>query len=419
MAPSTWAIISLLGLLGIIVIANVKNINVGLVGFGMAMLIGTVAGIPLKDMYSSFNTQIFLRLVSMQALIVIARSNGTLDILGNMAMKLTKGKLIRLLPIVLYFVMGISDWFSLGISGVMIPLIWLLAVQIGFDDPLALGFCTLFSLFSWGISPYSFQGPTLATSAAEQGFELSLWRTGITAALVGTVIFFAIYFYYGWHKMKPVELNDVSKKVQIGKDQILTLVAFAAFIVGNVVLKLDLMVVPIIASIVLICFGCAKPNEVVRGIPWTTLFMIGGMTVYVSVIKSLGGVELLVDILVTVSNKTIAPALMSGLCGVMSLFSSGNGVVIPTMTSTIASLTEAIPGLVGQTMFTAVMMGANATCISPMSTIGAQGLAYYAAAANPTEEQTKKVFNKLFIFAGCFLVWSVIAGLLGLYGILI
>ena len=217
MAPNTWAILSLLGLLGIIVIANIKNINVGLVGFGMAMLIGTIAGTPLKDMYSSFNTQIFLRLVSMQALIVIARSNGTLDILGNMAMKLTKGKLIRLLPIVLYFVMGISDWFSLGISGVMIPLIWLLAVQIGFDDPLALGFCTLFSLFSWGISPYSFQGPTLATYAAEQGFELSLWKTGITAALVGTVIFFAIYFYYGWHKMKPVELNDVSKKVQMGK----------------------------------------------------------------------------------------------------------------------------------------------------------------------------------------------------------
>lgn len=417
MALETWAIISLIGLVVIIAIANVKNINVGLVGFGMAMLLGTLAGLSLSDIYSSFNLQVYLRMLSMQALIVVARTNGTIEVLGNYAIKLTKGNLIRLLPIILYLVMGIGDWFSLGISSVMIPLIFVLAVQMGFDDPLTLGFCALFSLFSWGISPYSYQGPTLATYGLEQGVELNIWHTGITAAAVGSVMFIALYFFYGWHKMKPMEVGTVGKNEKFGKEQILTLCGFGAFIIGNVVFKLDLMVTPIIVSIILICLGCADPQKVIKGIPWTTLFMIGGMTVYVGVIKSLGGVDLIVHILSKVANKTIAPGIMSGLCAVMSIFSSGNGVVIPTMTSTISSLAEAIPGLDVKAMFTAVMMGANATCISPMSTIGAQTLAYYSAAANPTEAQSKKVFNRLLLYAAIFMIWSVIAGLLGLYSI--
>ena len=109
---------------------------------------------------------------------------------------------------------------------------------------------------------------------------------------------------------------------------------------------------------------------------------------------------------------------MAFLCAFMSLFSSGNGVVIPTMTSTISSLAQQIPGLNTGAMFVAVLMGANATCISPMSTVGATALAYYAAAYNPTEEQTKKVFNRLFIYAALFMVWSAIAGFLGLYGVI-
>lgn len=89
-----WAIISLIGLVVVVVISNVKNINVGLVGFAMAMLLGTLSGLPIKEVYGSFNTKIFLQMLGMQVLIVVARNNGTMNILANAVMKLTKGKLI-------------------------------------------------------------------------------------------------------------------------------------------------------------------------------------------------------------------------------------------------------------------------------------------------------------------------------------
>lgn len=67
-------------------------------------------------------------MMGMQVLIVIARNNGTLNILGNLVLKAAKGKAIRLLPIILYFGIGVASWFQLGLSNVLTPLIllWLL-----------------------------------------------------------------------------------------------------------------------------------------------------------------------------------------------------------------------------------------------------------------------------------------------------
>ena len=91
MESTTWAIISLVGLVAIILLANLRNINVGLVGLAMAMLLATVSGLELRDVYSSFNVQIFLRMLGMQVLIVIARNNGTVALLAGGVLKLTRG----------------------------------------------------------------------------------------------------------------------------------------------------------------------------------------------------------------------------------------------------------------------------------------------------------------------------------------
>ena len=194
------------------------------------------------------------------------------------------------------------------------------------------------------------------------------------------------------HKMEPISLEERTQ-VKIGRDQILTLIGFLTFIVCNLFLKIDMMITPICAGVVLLCLGCGEPDKVVRGIPWSTLIMIGGMTVYVGVISGFGGVELISRGIAAVANRTVAPAIMTTICGIMSLFSSGNGVVIPTMSATISSLAESIPGLNIATMFWAVVIGANATAISPMSTVGANSIDVYKrqAEAHPAETNPARI----------------------------
>ena len=413
---NTWAIVSLLGLIVVVILANWKNINVGLVGFAMAMLLSTIAGLKLKDVYGSFNTQIFLRMLGMQVLIVIARTNGTMKILANAVMKVTRGKAIRLLPIVLYIAMGMGGWFNLGINAALTPLLYVIGVEMGFSNHLTLGFCGMFNLFSWGISPYSMGGLNLAAYAAEQGYTLNLWAGAFTSCLVGSIMFFAMYFYLGWHKMEPKEIKLAEgEKLEFGYKQIMTLLGFVAFVVMNLVFKVDMMVTPIVVAIILLCIGCGDSKIIIKEIPWNSLIMIGGMTVYVGIIKLMGGVDLLSGFIVKVANKTIAPAVMNLLCAFMSVFASGNGVVIPTMSATVSGLAAAIPGLSVPAMFWAVVIGANATPMSPMSTVGATALSYYSAAAKPSDEEFKKAFNRQFIVAIIAMLWSTLAALLGMY----
>lgn len=91
-----------------------KKHQCGSVGFAMAMLLGTLSGLPIKEVYGSFNTKIFLQMLGMQVLIVVARNNGTMNILANAVMKLTKMESCPPAAIVLYFLMGLCQLVQSG-----------------------------------------------------------------------------------------------------------------------------------------------------------------------------------------------------------------------------------------------------------------------------------------------------------------
>lgn len=415
-----WALISLLGLVGVIVIANTWKMNVGLVGFAMAMLLATLGGLNIKTVYSAFNTQLFLRILSLQALIVLARTNGTLGIVGKHFMRLGSGKAIRILPIVLYIIYGISAFFNLGIDSALTPLLYSVAFVMGFENPFVLTFVAFFVYLSFGNSPFNMTGNMVLGYAEAAGYELNLWYLAFAELIAGTIIFFGYYVAFGWLKMKPrkgSELLAEGDNVKMGKEHWLTVCGFAAFVVGNVVLKLDLMVVPIIAVIVLCCLGCGDPKKILQGIPWGVLMMIGGMTIYVSVIKDFGGVELIAGLLAKVGSKILLPPAITLLSGVMSTFSSGTGVVMPTVTAIIPSLIEMMPGVNIQSLYVAMGMGASATGISPFSTLGAQAMAFYASCYNPTPEQERKTLGKLLKYTVIMVVLCTLLGFTGIYGL--
>lgn len=412
----TWAIISLVGLVLVIALSNWKKINVGVCGLAFAFVIGTLGGMKLKAIYGNFNTQIFLRMFGMQCLIVIARSNGTLTIIANAVLRLCKGKFIRVLPIILFVLVGLSTWFNMGIATVMQPLVCALALEMGFVNPLKLFFVCMANTVAWGISPYSMIGLDMIGHASTWGIEANPWNAAISMLICGTVFFLINYFFFGWHKMAPMELSD-RPKVKFERNNILTLLGFAAFIFLNLFFKIDLMITPICAAIVLMTLGVANPKDCMKAIPFNTLMMLGGMSVYVGVIKGLGGVELLSGWITAIVTKHTAVSVFAVIAAVMSVFSSANSVVIPTLVAIIPTVTAMLPGVSGQSLLGVIAAASNGTAVSPMSTVGGNMLGYYSACYNPTEEQQQKVFNYFLIEAGLVLAIYIILPLFGVWNI--
>ena len=411
------AIASLVLLIIVVILANIRKINVGILGFAAAAILSIVRDVSFSEMTSGFGTSVFLRMLCTQFLVCIAKENGTLEYISRKIIKVSCGKTIRLFPIFIYLFMVATEFFGMGIQALVIPILVGIAFEMGFE-PLKLCVVALLSMQAGGLAPFAPPGIILRTYAAENGLQVNTWNIAIIATMICSVMFIALYFSFGWHKERPKNLEQ-KEDIPINHTHILTIVGYVAYIAMNLFLGFDQMVSAIIVASILLLVRAADPTRVAKDIPFTTLIMIGGMSLLVGMVDILGGVELLSSMIATIANKTIAPAFMTAICGIMSVFSSSNGVVFPTMIPPIPNLIAEFPGLSEQAMLAAVGVGAYATAISPLSSTGSYVMAAYGTVYNPTEAERMKVFNKLLLLAGFALVTQTVAALLGVYTVTI
>ena len=133
----------------------------------------------------------------------------------------------------------------------------------------------------------------------------------------------------------------------------------------------------------------------------------------------MGGIDLLSDILASFMNKFTAAPLMGLTGGVMSWFSSANGVVFPTLIPTVPDVAAQVGGASVLQMVVAMVCSATVAGISPMSTGGSLVMASYAQETGADEKEQSKVFGQLFgLSFGCVVVVFilVLVGLLGFLG---
>lgn len=412
------AAVSLIALILVVFIANKKNMNVGLVGIAMAMLIGTIFGMKAKAIIGGFNTTLFVRAMGMQSLIVVAKMNGTLESISKRIIKFGCGRAIRFLPIILFVLLLLCEYLGTGVFSLAMPILCALAFEMGMPVLKVLGI-GLITMSGAGTSPYAPPGIILRGLAEEAGLTVNLWNTAFSGLIVATTLFVIFYFVFGWHKQQPIQLKTEVKVEPLSWKQWCTLAGYLVFVFCNLVLGIDTAVPPIIISIVLCIIGAGDGTQLIKRLPFNSLIMVGGMTIMVGVVNSLGGIDIIIKGLSLVATKTLAPGMMAGLASSMSVISSAQGVVMPTLVPTVGGLCEAMPGLSQQALVTAIGLGAYATGISPMSTTGGNVLANFGTVYSPTPQEEKKLFNQLLIMAGLQLVAYTVAGLVGIYSIIL
>ena len=118
-----WAIVSLVSLVIVIIIANKKNINIGLVGMAVALLVGTLGGMSYKDILGGFNALLFLRMMGMQCLICVAKYNGTMEALAQRIIKIGCGRAIRLFPVILYAGLVLCEYAGTAMFLLILPVL--------------------------------------------------------------------------------------------------------------------------------------------------------------------------------------------------------------------------------------------------------------------------------------------------------
>jgi di/tricarboxylate transporter len=134
----------------------------------------------------------------------------------------------------------------------------------------------------------------------------------------------------------------------------------------------------------------AEHGDSIRKMPWNVIVMVSGVTVLIALLEKTQGLALFTELLARVSTKNTVTAVVAFITGVVSVYSSTSGVVLPAFLPTVPGLSAQVGGANPTSVALAMNVGSHLVDMSPLSTIGA-----LCIAAAPTDVDTRKLFNAL------------------------
>jgi hypothetical protein len=114
------------------------------------------------------------------------------------------------------------------------------------------------------------------------------------------------------------------------------------------------------------------------------------VTVLIALVEKAGGMELFSSLLARVSTTKTVTGVVAFVTGVISVYSSSTGVVLPAFLPTIPGLIEKLGGGDPLDIASSINVGAFLVDVSPLSTLGA-----ICIANSPATENRGLLFNKM------------------------
>ena len=406
------AVLSVGALALAIIVSCVTTLNVGVLAVALAWIIGVyVGGIPVATVMAGFPTQLFLTLTGMTLLFTAAQCNGTLDRLAHHAVRLCRGNR-GVIPIMFFLIgaalasMGPGNIATAAIVAPMamatavrvrIPL-FLMAIMVGNGSN------------SGSLSPFAPTGIIvngLMDRNGLGGYELSTYLYNLGAhALVA----FGGYFLFGGLKLftagpaaAPAASGPLETDPPFEWRHWLTLAVIASLILSVLFFNVNVGMGAFLASVVLVLSGAADDGEAIKRMPWKVIVMVCGVTVLIALLEKAQGIDLLVSLVARFSTKETVTGVVAFLTGIISVYSSTSGVVLPAFLPMVPGLAEQLGGASPLGIASAMNIGGHLVDVSPLSTIGA-----LCIAGAPVEE-SRNLFNKLLVWG---LSMSVVGALL-------
>ncbi|MDY4800185.1 MAG: SLC13 family permease [Fusobacterium mortiferum] len=393
------SIASLIILVITIVIGFVKKINMGVLALGFSFILGYLGKISASSIIKGFNSSLFLMLVGVSILFGIAQHNGTLNLIVKKLIRLS-GKRAWLIPILMYFVIYFIAFLGAGtITGFALAALFGIPMAKELNaDPFLLTTMGQLGSIGGGIVPWAPTGIIGLELAKNANITGNLANTMVLNTFLATAFGAIIsYIFLKGYKLKAKELN--SEVLKFNKKQKITLVGILCMVIGVAFFNLNIGLLSILISIILILLKVGTEKEALGSVPWNTILLISGMGILMSLIVKLGGIKLLADILSLFMNEKTVAGILALSSGILSLFSSTSGVVMPTMIPTIPLIVETlgIAGVVPSALLlSAVINGSSPSGMSPLSTGGAFVMATLSENYELTNEEFSSKFKRLF-----------------------
>lgn len=417
---SNLAILALATLVVVVAFGFWKKVNIGVLAIGFSLVLGTICNMTSKEILSGFDAQLFATLVGVTFLFSIAQVNGTLELLANKAVAMV-GEKSYLVPIIIFFVSGILS--AIGPGNIPIgSLMTVVAVTIAVgmkQNPILYALLAKLAANAFAITPLTPAGIIASDLGAKVemfGFEIPLM---LNVMLWGLILGVAFCIVYRLDKMKPEIYLRKEDMEKFNKNQIITLIGMVVMVILVAGFDQNVGLASFLVASILMILKVGEQKKALSTVPWGTLILICGVGVLMNIVDQVGGIALLSDGLLSIMGEKTARPILAGTAGLLSLFSSTTGVVMPTLIPTVPSIMESFGGAFSFVELTSIIISSSfAAAFSPASTGGGLILAAYMSASGAGEEEQNKLFGQLLVIALGSILFNVFLSFIGVYGII-
>ncbi|WP_342050775.1 MULTISPECIES: SLC13 family permease [unclassified Cupriavidus] len=397
------------------VVATVLPINMGVLAFVGAFLVGTfVAGMPAKAIFMGFPADLFLTLAGITYLFAVAQKNGTIDWLVRLSVRAVGGR-IAAIPWIMF---GIAALLT-SVGAVSPAAVAIIApIALGFAarhgiNPLLMGLMVVHGAQGGGFSPMSIYGGItnkivhkaglplneMATAFASLGFNLAV-AAGLFCLLGGLRLMrkprrvaqpvaamaggMAMHEAFSARAMAGAtvvaHLDDDASAHDARKDdapgtfcQYLTVMGLVALGVLTLYFKLDIGFVSLTIALLLTLMAPNLQKEALNQISWPEIMLIVGVSTYVGVLEKMGTIAFVGNSVAGLTSPLMAALLLCFIGAVVSAFASSTAVLGSLIPLAVPFLQGGDVSAIG--FIAAMAVSSTIVDVSPFSTNGALVLA--------------------------------------------
>ena len=411
--------ISLSALLAVIVVSCTTAVNPGVVAVALAWVIGVYVApacgqaLGVKDVVAGFPSDLFLTLVGVTLLFTQAQVNGTLDKISRLAVRGCRGN-VGLMPVMFFlltFGLAAVGAGNIASAALLAPMAMAVAQRAGIP-PFLMTIMVAHGTLAGALSPFAPTGIIANELMHEKmgltGFE---WQTFGWNMLANVLVAFSGYLAFGGWRLfsqnctdggavePPVELTETAAgngddgAAPMQLRHWLTLAVIGVLVAGVIFGKWHLGMAAFSGAVVLTLGRVSDETKAVRSMPWGVIVMVCGVTVLTSLLEKTGGIDRFAQIISRVSTPATVTPVVAFLTGIVSVYSSTSGVVLPAFLPMVPRLVMQLGGGDMLNISLSVIVGGHLVDSSPLSTIGA-----LCIASAPAATERRLLFNQVMIW---------------------
>lgn len=415
--------ISLAALVVTIVLSCTTRVNPGFLSLVFAWIIGVYLGprwghgFKIGEVLAGFPTDLFLTLVGVTLLFNLAQGNGTLERVAYLAVRGCRGNmgLIPLMFFGLALTVASIGAGNIAAAALIAPMAMAVAGRANIP-PFLMTLTVAHGCVAGALSPIAPTGIIADGLMARMGMSGYVWQSYLYNLAANALVAVGGYFAFGGWRLFRRRFDDKGQSGESAGERIfapgqwITLGAIALLIVGVIGFQVHVGMGAFAVSIVLILAKVGDEKEAVRAQPWGVIVMVCGVTVLTSLLEKTGGIDLFTSLLARFATHRSVTGLIALVTGLVSVYSSTSGVVLPAFLPSVPGLVTKLGGGNPVAIASSILIGGHLVDVSPLSTIGA-----LCVASAPLSADRRLLFNQVLVWGlsmafvgaiGCYLAFG-------------